>query len=136
MGNKLEFAGKVALITGGNSGIGAAAARRIAELGAQVILTGRRQSEGRLFVNDIKRNGGSAAFIQADLRQPEQVKRIVPFTLETFGRLDYAFNNAGISGENRLLKSASERFARVMVADFFLRRLRTGIALVALFTAA
>jgi NAD(P)-dependent dehydrogenase (short-subunit alcohol dehydrogenase family) len=76
MGNTLEFAGKVALITGGNSGIGAAAARRVAELGAQVVVTGRRQSEGRLLVSDIKRSSGSAAFIQADLSQPEQVKRI------------------------------------------------------------
>ena len=99
MGNNLEFAGKVALITGGNSGIGAAAARLVAELGAQVVVSGRRQSEGRLLVNDIKRNGGSAAFLQADLSQPEQVKKIVPFALKTFGRLDYAFNNAGISGE-------------------------------------
>lgn len=99
MENKLEFAGKVALITGGNSGIGAAAARRVAELGGQVVVTGRRQSDGRLLVNNIKRNSGSAAFFQADLSQPEEVKRIVPFTLKTFGRLDYAFNNAGISGE-------------------------------------
>jgi NAD(P)-dependent dehydrogenase (short-subunit alcohol dehydrogenase family) len=118
MGNKLEFAGKVALITGGNSGIGAAAARRVAELGAQVALTGRRQREGRLLVNDIKRNGGSAAFIQADLSQPEQVKRIVPFTVETFGRLDYAFNNAGISGENRLLTDQTEKsFDRVFAVN-------------------
>ena len=77
MGNSLEFVGKVALITGGNSGIGAAAARRVAELGAQVVVTGRRQSEGRLLVSDIKRNSGSAAFIQADLSQPEQVKRTI-----------------------------------------------------------
>jgi NAD(P)-dependent dehydrogenase (short-subunit alcohol dehydrogenase family) len=118
MGNNLEFSGKVALITGGNSGIGAAAARRVAELGAQVVVTGRRQSEGRLLVNEIKRNGGSAAFIQADLSQPEQVKRIVPFTLETFGRLDYAFNNAGISGENQLLTDQSEKaFDRVFAVN-------------------
>jgi NAD(P)-dependent dehydrogenase (short-subunit alcohol dehydrogenase family) len=118
MGNNLEFAGKVALITGGNSGIGAAAARRVAELGAQVVVTGRRQSEGRLLVNDIKRNSGSAAFMQADLSQPEQVKRIVPFTLKTFGRLDYAFNNAGISGENRLLTDQTEKtFDRVFAVN-------------------
>ena len=108
MENNLEFAGRVALITGGNRGIGAAAAKRLAELGAQVVITGRRQSEGRLLVNEIRRNSGSAAFIQADLSQPEQVKRIVPFTLETFGRLDYAFNNAGISGDNRLLTNQTE----------------------------
>jgi NAD(P)-dependent dehydrogenase (short-subunit alcohol dehydrogenase family) len=118
MGNRIEFAGKVALITGGNSGIGAAAARRVAELGAQVVVTRRRQSAGRLLVNDIKRNGGSAAFIEADLSQPEQVKRIVPFTLKTFGRLDYAFNNAGISGENRLLTDQTERtFDRVFAVN-------------------
>jgi NAD(P)-dependent dehydrogenase (short-subunit alcohol dehydrogenase family) len=98
----------VALITGGNRGIGAAAAKRLAELGAQVVITGRRQSEGRLVVNEIRRSSGSAAFIQADLSDPEQVKRIVPFALETFGRLDYAFNNAGISGENRLLTDQTE----------------------------
>jgi A-factor type gamma-butyrolactone 1'-reductase (1S-forming) len=109
MGNSLEFSGKVALITGGNSGIGAAAARRVAELGARVVVTGRRKSEGRLIVDDIKRNKGSAAFLDADLSQTEQVKRIVPFTLKTFGRLDYAFNNAGISGENRMLTDQTER---------------------------
>jgi NAD(P)-dependent dehydrogenase (short-subunit alcohol dehydrogenase family) len=118
MGNSVEFTGKVALITGGNSGIGAAAARRVAELGGQVVVTGRRQSEGRMLVNDIIRNGGSAAFIQADLSQPEQVKRIVPFTLKTFGRLDYAFNNAGVSGENRLLTDQTEKsFDRVFAVN-------------------
>ena len=64
MENNWEFAGKVAIITGGNSGIGAASAKRSAELGAQVVVTGRRLNEGRLLVNDIKRNSGSAAFLQ------------------------------------------------------------------------
>ena len=98
MRRNLEFAGKVALVTGGTRGIGAAAARRVADLGAQVAFTGRRQREGRLLVDEIRHNGGSAAFIEADLSQPEQVRRIVPFVLETFGGLDYTFNNAGISG--------------------------------------
>ena len=109
MGTELEFAGKVALVTGGNTGIGAAAARRVAELGAQVVITGRRQCEARLVLNEIKRNGGSGAFIRADLSQPEQVRRIVPFAFETFGRLDYALNNAGISGENRLVTEQTEK---------------------------
>src|SRR5262249_53943352 len=69
---------------------------------------GRRRREGRLLVNEIKRTGGCAAFIQADLSQPEQVKLVVPFTLETFGRLDYAFNNAATPGENRLLVDQTE----------------------------
>jgi NAD(P)-dependent dehydrogenase (short-subunit alcohol dehydrogenase family) len=108
MQNNLEFAGRVAVITGGNSGIGAAAAKHLAMLGAQVVITGRRQSEGRLVVDEIRRNSGSAAFIKADLSQTEQVKRIVPFAVETFGRVDYAFNNAGISGDNRLLTDQAE----------------------------
>jgi NAD(P)-dependent dehydrogenase (short-subunit alcohol dehydrogenase family) len=74
MENTWEFAGRVALITGGNRDIGAAAARRLAKLGAQVIITGRRESEGRLLVIEIRRNSGSAAFIQTDLSQPEQVR--------------------------------------------------------------
>lgn len=104
----LEFSRKVALITGGTSGIGAATARRVAELGAKVVITGRRRREGRLLVNEIKRKGGCAAFFQADLSQPEQVRLIVPFTLETFGRLDYVFNNAATSGDNALLVDQTE----------------------------
>jgi NAD(P)-dependent dehydrogenase (short-subunit alcohol dehydrogenase family) len=118
MRSNMEFAGKVALVTGGNSGIGAAAARRLAELGAGVVITGRRQREGRLLVEDIRYKGGSATFVQADLSQPEQVKRIVPFALKTFGRLDYAFNNAGISSENQLLKDQTDNnFDRVFAVN-------------------
>lgn len=106
--NESEFAGKVALITGGTSGIGAATARRLADLGAKVVITGRRNLEGRRLAREIKRRGGCAAFLQTDLSDPEQVRLLLPFTLETFGRLDYAFNNGGASGENRLLVDQTE----------------------------
>ena len=110
----LEFAGKVALITGRTRGIGAATARRVAELGAKVLITGRREHKGRLLVEEIKRSGGCAAFIKADLAQPEEVRLLVPFSVETYGRLDYAFNNAGISGDSRLLVDQTvENFDRV-----------------------
>ncbi|WP_222439767.1 SDR family NAD(P)-dependent oxidoreductase [Alloacidobacterium dinghuense] len=108
----------MALITGGTRGIGAATARRVAELGAKVVIAGRRRREGRLLIDEIKRYDGSAAFIQADLAQPDQVRLIVPFALETFGRLDYAFNNAGISGDNRLLvDQTEENFDRVFAVN-------------------
>lgn len=79
-----------------------------------MVITGRRLREGRLLVDEIKRNGGCAAFFQADLSQPDQVRLIVPFVLETFGRLDFAFNNAATSGENALLADQTEaNFDRV-----------------------
>jgi NAD(P)-dependent dehydrogenase (short-subunit alcohol dehydrogenase family) len=113
-----SFAGKVALITGGTRGIGAATARRVAELGAKVVITGRREREGQRLVDEINRNGGSAAFIRADLTQPDEVRLIVPFTLKTFGRLDCAFNNAGIPGDNRLLvDQTEENFDRVFAVN-------------------
>lgn len=80
----LQFSGRVALITGGTSGIGAATARRVSELGAKVVITGRRLREGRQLVDEIKRNGGCAAFFHADLSQPQQVRLVVPYVLETF----------------------------------------------------
>jgi NAD(P)-dependent dehydrogenase (short-subunit alcohol dehydrogenase family) len=90
----------------------------MAELGAKVVITGRRQREGRLLVSDINRNGGCAAFFRADLSRPEEVRRIVPFTIETFGHLDYAFNNAAISGDNRLLvDQTEENFDRVFAVN-------------------
>jgi NAD(P)-dependent dehydrogenase (short-subunit alcohol dehydrogenase family) len=114
----LNLDGKVALITGGTRGIGAATARRVAELGANVVITGRRVHEGRLLVDEIKHSGGSAEFIGADLAQPEQARLVVPFTLNVFGRLDYAFNNAGIPGDNRLLvDQTEENFDRVFAVN-------------------
>jgi NAD(P)-dependent dehydrogenase (short-subunit alcohol dehydrogenase family) len=80
----------------------------VAELGAKVVITGRRGREGRRLIEEINRNGGSAAFIQADFTQSDEVRLIVPFTLKTFGRLDYAFNNAGIPGDNRSLVDQTE----------------------------
>jgi len=91
-----EFTGKVALITGGNSGIGRATAIEFAQHGAKVVITGRREKEGHEVIAEIKALGGEAIFAKTDVSKESDVKAMIERTLETFGRLDCAFNNAGI----------------------------------------
>ena len=94
----MRFEGKVALITGGTAGIGEATVHRIASLGAGVAFVGRDGADGCRIEEELLCEGAQAAFIQADLSKPDEVRRVVDATVNIFGRLDYAFNNAGISG--------------------------------------
>ncbi len=90
---------KIALITGGTSGIGRATAIAFAKEGAKVVVSGRRAEEGAETVRLVQAAGGEAIFVKADVALPEQVRHLVQKTVETFGRLDIAFNNAGIEGK-------------------------------------
>ena len=91
-----QFTGKVALITGGNAGIGRAAAIEFAKQGAKVVVSGRRDTEGHEVIAEIKALGGEAIFVKTDVSKASDVKVMIEQTLATFGRLDFAFNNAGI----------------------------------------
>src|SRR5437773_9591362 len=91
-----QFAGKVALVTGGNAGIGRAAAIEFAKQGAKVVVSGRREKEGNAVVAEIQALGGEAIFVKTDVSKASDVKVMIDQTLATFGRLDFAFNNAGI----------------------------------------
>jgi len=104
----MNFDGKVALITGGTAGIGEATARRVAELGAKTVFVGRDEEDGRRIEAELLRDGAEAVFYKADLGQPDDVRRIVPATVDIYGRLDYAFNNAGITGEIGFLADQTE----------------------------
>lgn len=90
--------GKVALVTGAASGIGRATALAFAREGAQVIVSDRDETGGAETCRWILDRGGRAAFVAADVSQSGDVDRLLARTLETYGRLDYAFNNAGIEG--------------------------------------
>src|ERR1700752_72777 len=91
-----QFTGKVALITGGNAGIGRATATEFAKRGAKVVVSGRREKEGHEVVAEIKALGGEAIFVKTDASKASDVKAMIDQTLATFGRLDFAFNNAGV----------------------------------------
>jgi NAD(P)-dependent dehydrogenase (short-subunit alcohol dehydrogenase family) len=91
-----QFTKKVALITGGNAGIGRAAAIEFAKEGAKVAVSGRREKEGRAVVAEIQALGGEAIFVRTDVSKASDVKAMIEQTVATFGRLDFAFNNAGV----------------------------------------
>src|SRR5579862_174394 len=95
---KTTFENKVAVVTGGTSGIGKAAALALAAAGAKVVVAGRRENEGREVVEAIEKSGGKALFVKTDVSHEADVKALVEKTISTFGRLDFAFNNAGVEG--------------------------------------
>jgi NAD(P)-dependent dehydrogenase (short-subunit alcohol dehydrogenase family) len=93
-----ELQGKVGLVTGGTSGIGRDTAILFAKSGAKVVVAGRRETEGKEVVDLIRASGGEALFVKTDVSQNVEVQSLVQKTVEKFGRLDVAFNNAGIEG--------------------------------------
>jgi NAD(P)-dependent dehydrogenase (short-subunit alcohol dehydrogenase family) len=90
------LAGKVAIVTGATSGIGSTTAAALARNGAKVAFNGRREELGRDVEAAIRAAGGDATYIQSDVRDPAQMESFVASVVERHGRLDIAFNNAGI----------------------------------------
>jgi len=89
----------VVLITGGLTGIGRAAAVAFAKKGAKVVVAGRRDEAGKALVKELRSLGSEAEFINADVRKEDDVRAMVDKTVERFGRLDVAVNNAGSEGK-------------------------------------
>jgi NAD(P)-dependent dehydrogenase (short-subunit alcohol dehydrogenase family) len=91
-----DYTNKTVLITGGTSGIGKVTAIAFANAGAKVVLTGRREKEGAEVVAEIKKTGGTASFVRADVSKDADIVKAIDFVAATYGRLDVAFNNAGV----------------------------------------
>lgn len=106
--NYTNFDGKVVLVTGGTSGIGEATVRLLGSLAARVVFVGRDRAKGDRLEIELLRKGNEVVFFQADLRVPEQAREVVPFTVDHFGWLDDALNNAATMGETRLMTEQTE----------------------------
>ncbi|MDV0445655.1 Glucose 1-dehydrogenase [Methanimicrococcus sp. At1] len=110
----MKLENKVAIVTGGTSGIGKAAALRFGSEGAKVVISGRNIERGNSVAEEIQKNGGEACFIQADMSKPEDMDTLLEKIIEKYGKLDILFNNAGISDAVPLDEFTDERWDAVM----------------------
>lgn len=94
-----EFKDKVVIVTGAGSGIGRACAELFAKKGAKVVISDVDEKGGKESVDLVKKAGGEAAFVKADVSKPEDCEALVKKTVDAYGRLDVGVNNAGIGGE-------------------------------------
>jgi NAD(P)-dependent dehydrogenase (short-subunit alcohol dehydrogenase family) len=107
--SSMRLQDKVAIITGGNSGIGRATASLFAAQGARVVIAARNEVSGSETVADIAQAGGHAVFVPCDVRKAADCQRVVARTIEAFGRLDILFNNAGTIYPDKTVLDTTEQ---------------------------
>lgn len=112
-----RLAGRVALITGGTSGIGEATARLFSMEGAIVAFTGRREALGKAVERTICEQGGQAKFIPSDHTDPADCARVVKEVVESFGRIDILFNNAGVVVSGTAESTSEEDWALTLALN-------------------
>ncbi len=112
--NRLE--GKVALITGGNSGVGAATAKKFAAEGAKVVITARREAQLQAVADEIIAAGGEVLAVVGDISKSEDAEKMIAAAVEKFGKLDILINNAGVldSGLKGIDKFSEEDINKVL----------------------
>ncbi len=110
-----NFTGRAALVTGGTSGIGRAAVLSFARRGADVVFTGRRAAEGLAVAREASALGVKALFVQGDVTNPADIRKAVDTAAGLHGRLDFAFNNAGVEGVvgSPLVEQTEENYRQV-----------------------
>lgn len=106
---------KTAIITGGGSGIGRATALALAKAGAQVVIGNRNCEQGEAVVQEITKLGGQAEFVRTDVTKVDDVKALIATALARFGRIDLAFNNSGVEGEQKPLHEQDEGVANQLI---------------------
>jgi NAD(P)-dependent dehydrogenase (short-subunit alcohol dehydrogenase family) len=118
MSDRFDMTGRVALITGGGTGIGRGAALVLAERGANVVLAGRRPDPLEQTAKEIRALGRDALALSTDVTDPAQCQKLVETTMDEFGRLDILVNSAGGADTKGILKWTEEEFRRVMALNF------------------
>lgn len=103
-----KFDGKIALVTGGGSGIGRATALKFSTEGASVVIGNRNEKAGQKTVDLIKQDGGKASFYQTDVTKLENVQNLIKYTVDTYGGLHVAFNNAGVDDPQAMTPDQTE----------------------------
>jgi len=109
--------GKVALITGGSSGIGEATAKLFAREGAKVVVADIQAEGGQRVAAAIQAEGAEAAFVRADVSREDDAKQMVEFTVARYGRLDVLFNNAGVESPKPEVETSEAEWDRIMAVN-------------------
>lgn len=111
----MPFQNKVALVTGGGSGIGRATALALARAGAAVVIGNRNREQGEAVVREMTASGGRAEFVRTDVTKEADIKGLVQHTVARFGRLDLAFNNSGVDGDQKPLHEQDDEVVSFLI---------------------
>ncbi len=110
----MTLAGQTAIVTGGNKGIGRAICFALAKEGANIVIAARDESESRATLDKLKSMGTKAIAVQVDVRNEEDVRRLISITIDKCGKLDILVNNAGVAYKKRLEDTTLEEYDKTI----------------------